>query len=331
MTLTRFLDEKTERALIPILFPVIFSVPFYMLCIIVACLVIPTLWPITIAYGIWLYIDRNSPWKGSRPKLAFKNLGLWKWYAAYFDPELILTSEYPADRNYIFGNHPHGIMSIGTLITFSFNANGFFDKVKGLKMRIATLPINFWLPIYRDMIMHLGSIPSDASAIEYCLNETPSGQIVGIVPGGAEESLDSHPGNYELTLAKRKGFVRIAIKTGASLVPVYHFGEQNTYFQIPNHRGSWVRKIQSAYKKHTGVAPVIVTGRGWFNKWIGLVPKQTKIITVVGEPIPVTKNPEPTSEEIDALHAKYVEALTQLFEQHKHRAAIPENEHLVIC
>lgn len=39
----------------------------------------------------------------------------------------------------------------------------------------------------------------------------------------------------------------------------------------------------------------------------------------VGSPILVTKNPNPTNEEVDSTHAKYIEALMNLFETHKTR------------
>ena len=46
-----------------------------------------------------------------------------------------------------------------------------------------------------------------------------------MIVGGAAESLEAFPGQYRLVLRKRKGFIRIALETGASLVPVFSFGE----------------------------------------------------------------------------------------------------------
>jgi hypothetical protein len=123
-------------------------------------------------------------------------------------------------------------------------------------------------------------ISSDADSIEYALSKDTKGKAVCIVPGGAEESLDAHPGNYDLTLKDRKGFVRLALKTGSDLVPVYNFGETSIFRQIPNQRGSFIRKLQRAFKSATGIAPIICCGRGFINRRFGIIPFPAKIATI---------------------------------------------------
>jgi len=51
------------------------------------------------------------------------------------------------------------------------------------------------------------------------------------------QALDAHPGINNLTLKNRKGFVKIALQHGAALVPVYSFGENNLFLQLPNPKG----------------------------------------------------------------------------------------------
>ena len=43
------------------------------------------------------------------------------------------------------------------------------------------------------------------------------------------QSLYAKPGSHDLVLRRRKGLVRIALRTGAPLVPVYAFGENSLY------------------------------------------------------------------------------------------------------
>jgi hypothetical protein len=41
------------------------------------------------------------------------------------------------------------------------------------------------------------------------------------------------------------------------------------------------------------------------------------VYVVIGEPIPVKKNPQYTTREVNALHALYIEKLEQLYNTHK--------------
>ena len=63
-----------------------------------------------------------------------------------------------------------------------------------------------------------------------------------IAVGGATESLYSAPGTMDLVLHRRTGFVRVALQTGASLVPVINFGENELYNTV---RGSTKSRLRS--------------------------------------------------------------------------------------
>ena len=70
------------------------------------------------------------------------------------------------------------------------------------------------------------------------------GESILLAVGGANESLLAHPGACDLVLKRRQGFVRIALLSGASLVPCVSFGENNLYRTAPGGKGSWVRRLQ---------------------------------------------------------------------------------------
>jgi hypothetical protein len=63
-------------------------------------------------------------------------------------------------------------------------------------------------------------------------------------------------------------------------------------------------------------APTIAWGT---SPW-KLLPAKCPVYVVVGEPVTVDHEPmaQPTKEAIDALHARYKQALLALFEKHKH-------------
>jgi hypothetical protein len=52
---------------------------------------------------------------------------------------------------------------------------------------------------------------------------------IALCPGGATEALYAGRGRHTLYLKKRLGFVRMAMQTGTPIVPMYSFGENDTY------------------------------------------------------------------------------------------------------
>ena len=96
-----------------------------------------------------------------------------------------------------------------------------------------------------------------------CLNILSRGKSIAIVIGGGSESLLSSPGTNDIVLKRRQGFVRIALRTGASLVPVYAFGETGTYSTLtslpPN---SLMRRLQSSMLKAWGEPPAAPAAAG---------------------------------------------------------------------
>ena len=54
------------------------------------------------------------------------------------------------------------------------------------------------------------------------------------------------------------------------------------------------------------------------------------VSSTVGEPIHVDKVDNPKPEQVDELHQRYVAALSDLFEKHKHLRGIPAHKHLII-
>lgn len=138
-----------------------------------------------------------------------------------------------------------------------------------------------------------------------------------LIVGGAEEAFYAHPNTYKCVLKNRKGFVKIGLRTGCSLVPAISFGENNLFEVVDHEAGSWGRWIQNKIKHYTKVAPVQFYGRGYLNYDFGLVPKRQPITVVIGEPIKLEKNPKPSVEEIDRVHKIFCEKLIELFETHK--------------
>ncbi|XP_023411594.2 LOW QUALITY PROTEIN: 2-acylglycerol O-acyltransferase 1 [Loxodonta africana] len=157
------------------------------------------------------------------------------------------------------------------------------------------------------------------------LSRPGGGQVAVLAVGGPLEALEAKPGEPILRIRNQKGFIKLALEHGASLVPVFSFGENELFQQIPNPRGSWLRAAQEALQSLLRVALPLFYGR-----WGLLLPFRTPVHTVVGAPIPVQLTPWPSQAQVDSLHALYVERLMQLFEEHKARYGVPAHQHLVL-
>jgi len=336
------LANGTERRLqtLAALFWLIGTPPFAIFFTLIAtflCCMIPVVGPvICILYYGWVFLVDKTPTHGGRPIDWVRRWVVWKYFADFFPAKLIKTVDLDPKKRYIFGSHPHGILSIGAFLTFCTEALGWSEKFPGINVRCLTLTLNFKFPFHREYMQSVGTADVSESSCLYNLrpNEDKVGpnqkkssknqtvnsnrpNAIVIVPGGAQEALDTHNGTTDLTLNKRRGFVRIALKTGAELVPVFCFGENSTYYCAPNPVGSWLRSMQEMSLKILGFSLPVFHGRGMFNKNLGLLPFRSPLTIVIGKPIPVPKIDNPTQDEISKYHAIYVQGLRDLYDQYK--------------
>jgi len=268
-------------------------------------------WPVLLPYLTWALVLDKSPWRGGM-KISkwLRRLWIWRRWAEYFPATLIRANpkaDFSGERPMLMGYHPHGILSFGVQLCVTTDAAGWSEKFPNLTARPCTLNMNLTTPILREIIGRLGAIPADSGAIRAALKP---GNAVLLVVGGAAEALDTKPGEYVLTLARRNGFFRIALQHGADLVPTFGFGE-NDLFDIVQ-PSSLVRAIQLKAYKILSFSMPIFYGRGVFTYNMGLLPFRRPLTVVVGDPIRTEKTENPTVEQIDALKEKYIEALRQL-------------------
>ena len=140
------------------------------------------------------------------------------------------------------------------------------------------------------------------------------GRAITIVVGGARESLDALPYSLRLVLRRRKGFVKMAIRTGADLVPVLAFGENDLYDQFQADSHPKIHKFQLLVKKLLGFTIPLFHARGVFNYDVGLMPYRRPLNIVVGRPVRVAQSSKPAQEDIDSVHEEYVTELERLWD-----------------
>lgn len=285
-------------------------------------------WIFAALYAGWLYLDRDTPVTGGRKSQWVRRWTVWQYFRDYFPISLVKTADLDPSHNYIFGFHPHGVLVAGAFGNFCTEASGFSTMFPGLTPYLLMLPFWFRVPFFRDYIMCGGLVSSEKASASYIISRPEGGHVAVVAVGGAPESLDARPGALTLQVLQRKGFIKLALKHGAWLVPVFSFGENELFDQMENPQGSALRRLQDRLQRIMGVALPLFHARGVFQYSFGLLPYRKPIHTVVGRPIPVSQTPSPSKEDIDSLHKLYIEALVQVFEEHKANYGISEDKHL---
>jgi len=286
-------------------------------------------WWISLAYIGWIVIDKEAMNTGGRSgwvRDKLRNWVFWKYFVRYFPIRLVKTANLNKNKNYLIGSHPHGICSAGTFGAFGTEGAGFSTKYPGISPYLHTLDMNCLGPLHREWILGLGCCSSSKKSISHVLSR-PGGAASVLVVGGASESIYSDESRVQLVLRNRKGFIKLALRHGADLVPSFSFGETGIYTQVSVSKGSFLRTFQETMKQIIGVMPCIFKGRGFFQYSFGLMPLNNPITVVVGHPIEVTKRVNPTTEEIDTLHKQYMQELDKLYETHKSKYG---NKHIQI-
>jgi 2-acylglycerol O-acyltransferase 2 len=211
---------------------------------------------------------------------------------------------------------------MGAFAAFGTESLGFSQLFPGIKNTILTLDSNFRIPIYRDYALAMGLASVSRESCENLLskggpNNEGMGRAITIVVGGARESLDAQPGTLRLVLKRRKGFVKLAIRTGADLVPVLSFGENEIYEQFQANDHPQVHRFQMLIKKLLGFTIPLFHARGIFNYDVGLMPYRRPMNIVVGRPIRVVQAHKPEQEDIDRVHEEYMTELERLWDTWK--------------
>lgn len=194
----------------------------------------------------------------------------------------------------------------------------------GIRPKVATLNLCRFIPLARELFLNIGCISASANSLTTLLNRSNNknhksnrdgftSNAVVLVVGGIREQQDcTYPNRYRFVLKNRRGFVRIALQSGASLVPSISFGENDYYDMIEHKPYAWMQRI---FKIQNW--PMFFFGRGYLQYNFGLIPKRRPITTVIGAPIHLKKNLIPSQDEINGVHELFCTRLVQLFEEHK--------------
>jgi len=258
--------------------------------------------------------EKLELWKGGWSLYWFLE-GIDQYFQAKFifmDPELDLKG-----KPHVFAFHPHGVQPFTTCwIQLS---RAWREGVgKGQRFCVMTASVMHYVPLMRDILQWLGGREVSKEAISFALSRQES---VLLVPGGQQEMMESQSQMGEIRIiTKHVGFIRLALQTGAPLVPVLSFGEVEImdFVRYP--------RLQRFFITRIGI-PVPFFPYGLFGFPI---PRPVPVTVVFGRPILVERVEEPTQEEVRKLSKKYFESIQEVFDKNKAGALGHENHRLVL-
>lgn len=281
-----------------------------------------------LAYLFWAWFVDDSAQQGGYRLLwklgitqRLRSASFWRWAGRYFPVTLRATAPLPPEEGpYIFACHPHGILGISHMTNFGTEATGFNETFPGVPVHLLGHRAFFRIPFLREWVLAHGTSSVEKRTMIRLLGE---GRSVVLAPGGAKESLECVPHTMRLFLGQRRGFAKLALQTGAALVPVLSFGENELYSTVQFEQGTLMRRLQEGLQRRMGFALPVFCGL----RWCPLMPKRRPITTIVGAPVrppPIPAGGDGgssseviTAEMVQAFHAKYCEALRDLYEAHK--------------
>eukprot|EP01035_Chromulina_nebulosa_P019352 gene19352-25217_t len=219
-----------------------------------------------------------------------------------------LWNEYiPLDKPSIIVGPPHGVFPFGSLLGCMS-----IPRTSGVYMRGIAASALLYFPIIGNFLRYVGIIDASRKNVIKHLN---NGESIGISSGGIAEIFETknvvnnNTDRYQecIILKSRGGICKLALTTGSYLIPSYIFGNSKC-LSIWYDKYGIMLKLSRLFR----VSIVFFWGR-----WYLPIPYRTPILGVLGEPIHVVKNENPTQQDVNELLSILEVKIKELFDKHK--------------
>jgi hypothetical protein len=266
-------------------------------------------------YAIPLILSIFTPSK-SRPWIVSKltpMLDYFQFEMIIEDKATLTDNMLNKGKNYIFGVQPHGIISFCGMCS-AIHPDG--AEYRNVKTAVASALLH--IPILKNVMGIYAMTDASGSNLRKVLKQPGAEGSVVIYIGGMAELFMSSRQEERLYLNNRKGFIKLALREGVDIVPIYLFGNTSVLSVIKNGPlAAMSRKLKLSFT--------------WFwGKYNLPIPRDDKLLYVAGKPIEIPKIAEPTQEDIDKYHKIYTDEVVRLFYTYKHEVPLYANKTLFI-
>lgn len=253
--------------------------------------------------GVHLLFEVTNPMKTiSKGQYIYTERNITKYNSIKFVwPKSMQPPNSPGPKIFCFV--PHGFAPLGVVAYPAWKM-----LFGGHLCRWTCAPVVLKLPVISYFLKMVGYVPANSFEIKKVLER---GENVGVILDGIAGMFQFDAHKELACVNDRKGIIKIALTTGASVVPVFGFGHSGLWRIIVDPFG-----LLQKLSIHLNLAIAPFLGRP-----CGLLPfgppYRIPVLTAIGDVIPVPKLDEPTVEQINAYHSKLLEGFTQVFETHK--------------
>jgi 2-acylglycerol O-acyltransferase 2 len=206
---------------------------------------------------------------------------------------------------FVFGVFPHGSNADYRILMDGMLYDTFPKLAPNIRTLAAT--VLFRIPLIREFALWTSCIDASRAVADRALT---AGRSILVMPGGEAEQIRTVYAREKVYLQRRKGFIKIALRHGVPVVPVYVFGVSDYY-----HTSSFCYGLRLWLVKNMGIC--IPLAFGLYGSMMCPLAVETTI--VFGKPLHFTVKEvgAPSDKEVADAHQQFCDALRELFDEHK--------------
>lgn len=225
-------------------------------------------------------------WQGKVRRSALESaVGAFEKLANYHRLEVRDLDRIPRGPALLVGNHNGGLNPVDGLFLVHYYRTCGYDRP------IYTLAhdILFRFKPLGDLLESIGVVPARKGQARELLE---GGHKVLVFPGGDIESMRPFSQRRKIVLAERRGFIRMALQTGAPIVPVVSAGAHETMLVLSQGQRLAKRLRLSKWARLNSLP--LLFAAPWGLLWgptcaLPYFPLPAKITVQIGEPLPVER------------------------------------------
>jgi 1-acyl-sn-glycerol-3-phosphate acyltransferase len=214
----------------------------------------------------------------------------------------------PTLRPQILVAPPHGVFPYGNLLSMLV-----WPSLTGHHFRGLAASNALRVPIFKQILKSMGVVDASRQTARRMLEEYP--YTIGISTGGVAEVFETNSKDECILLKERVGLIKLAIRTGADLVPCYIYGNTKLLSCWHGDGIPGAEKLLEKISRKIGFALIFFYGR------FGLpIPYRIPLLAVKGKPIPtwMYQGEEASDEVVQKIQKQLIKEMSELFDNFKH-------------